>query len=326
VQVGLYFDIRARPDLGQDPQRAYGFTLEVCEEADRLGVHQAWFTEHHSWRDGYLPQPLTFASAAAARTKRLRVGTSVVLSPLRQSIQIAEEAAVVDLVSGGRLDLGLSGGYMAQEYELFGVADRFAKRSSFYVNQAREILELWRSGEATPAPVQDPFPIWLGVNGPRGARAAGRLGLGILRVLPQYLDEYRAGLAEGGHPPESARFNGPIQAFLTDDPERDGPTIRQHIAYQWQGYRDGRAAITGVPADRVDPDEIPVSGPLPGGPEIAFLFGTPEQVSEQILTLTAGTPTVGVHFWASVGGMSEEMVMSNVELAATRLVPLLKDV
>jgi alkanesulfonate monooxygenase SsuD/methylene tetrahydromethanopterin reductase-like flavin-dependent oxidoreductase (luciferase family) len=325
MDVGLYFDVRSRADLGQDPGRVYGFVLEACEEADRLGVHSAWFTEHHSFVDGYLPQPLTYAAAVAARTSRLRVGTSVLLAPLRRAIQIAEEAAVVDLLSGGRLELGLSGGYMRQEYELFDVGECFDQKTSVYLRYAREIPELWASGQATPAPVQDPFPIWLGINGPRGARAAGRLGLGILRVVPHLLEVYREGLIEGGHDPDSGRFFGPIQAFLTDDPERDGAVIREHIAYQWQSYRDARELSAGnLSAARVKPEEIK-DGPLPGGPEIAFVFGTPERVAEEILALTRGTPTVGVHFWASVGAMPEEMVMNNIALAANRLVPLLKD-
>jgi alkanesulfonate monooxygenase SsuD/methylene tetrahydromethanopterin reductase-like flavin-dependent oxidoreductase (luciferase family) len=325
MEVGLYFDVRARRELGQDPARTYSFVLEACEEADRAGIHSAWFTEHHSWADGYLPQPLTFAAAVAARTRRLRVGTSVVLAPLRQSIQIAEEAAVVDLVSQGRLDLGLSGGYMTQEYELFGVPDRYAKRSSIYLRYAQEILEHWASGRATPPPLQDPFPIWLGVNGPRGARAAGRLGLGILRVVPNLLEVYREGLVEGGHDPESARFNGPVQAFLTDDPERDRPLILEHIAYQWQTYRDARELSAGnPPPPQVRPEEIR-GGPLPGGPEVGFVYGTPEHVAQEILRCTEGTPTVGIHFWASVGGMPEELVMNNIQLAANRLVPLLRD-
>jgi alkanesulfonate monooxygenase SsuD/methylene tetrahydromethanopterin reductase-like flavin-dependent oxidoreductase (luciferase family) len=314
-----------RRDLGQDPARVYGFTLEACEEADRLGIHEAWLTEHHGFPDGYLPQPLTFAAAIAARTQRLRVGTSVLLAPLREPVQIAEEAAVVDLVSGGRLDLGLAGGAMRQEYALFGVDDRFEKRSSTYARYAEEILQLWETGEATPRPLQDPLPIWLGVNGPVGARRAGRLGLGILRVAPHLLEPYRAGLAEGGHDPGSARFNGPMQAFLTDDPERDGPLILEHVAYQWSTYRDARERSAGnPPPPRVRPDEI-ADGPLPGRPELGFVYGTPERVAEEILRCTEGTPTVGIHFWASVGGMPEELVMNNVRLAAERLVPLLRD-
>src|SRR5579862_5551896 len=96
MNVGLYFDLRTRRELGHDPARTYGFVLEACEEADRAGIHSAWFTEHHSFPDAYLPQPLTMAAAVAARTRRLRVGTSVVLAPLRSPVQIAEEAAVVD--------------------------------------------------------------------------------------------------------------------------------------------------------------------------------------------------------------------------------------
>ncbi len=120
VNVGVYFDLRNAPSWPQDPARLYGFTLELCEEAERLGAHSVWLSEHHLFDDGYLPQPLTFAAAVAARTTRVRIGTAVLLAPLHDAVEIAEQVAVVDLVSNGRVELGLGAGYRVPEFELFG--------------------------------------------------------------------------------------------------------------------------------------------------------------------------------------------------------------
>ena len=120
MKIGVWFDLRNPPGWRQDPARLYAFTLELCEEAELLGADSLWFSEHHGFEDGYLPQPLTFAAAAAARTTRVRLGTGILVAPLRKTAQLAEEAAVVDIISGGRLELGLGAGYRVPEFELFG--------------------------------------------------------------------------------------------------------------------------------------------------------------------------------------------------------------
>ena len=109
-EIGVWFDLRNPPAWRQDPARLYAFALELCEEAELLGADSLWFSEHHCFEDGYLPQPLTFAAAAAARTTRVRLGTGILVAPLRKTAQLAEEAAVVDIISGGRLELGLGAG------------------------------------------------------------------------------------------------------------------------------------------------------------------------------------------------------------------------
>ena len=137
MNVGVWFDLRNPPGWRQDPARLYGFTLELCEEAEHLGADSVWFSEHHGFEDGYLPQPLTFAAAAAARTTRVRIGTGVLVAPLRKTAQLAEEAAVADIISGGRLDLGLGAGYRMPEFQLFG-AD-LAERYRVLDNQVGEL-------------------------------------------------------------------------------------------------------------------------------------------------------------------------------------------
>src|SRR5215210_489899 len=110
MRVGIYFDLRNPPAWAVDWSHLYGFTLEMCEEAERLGTHSIWLSEHHLFDDGYLPQPLTFAAAVAARTKRPRLGTAIVIAPLHHPAELAEQAAIIDLLSNGRLDLGLGAG------------------------------------------------------------------------------------------------------------------------------------------------------------------------------------------------------------------------
>ena len=173
MKVGLYFDLRNPREWPQDWSRLYGFALEMCEEAERLGLDSIWVTEHHLFDDGYLTQPLTFLAAVAARTTRVRLGTAIMLAPLRPAVQIAEEATVVDILSGGRLDLGLGAGYRIPEFALYGadIEQRYITLDS----RIAELRAIWRAGKVTPPPVQSPLPLWLGYQGPKGAKRAGKM-------------------------------------------------------------------------------------------------------------------------------------------------------
>jgi alkanesulfonate monooxygenase SsuD/methylene tetrahydromethanopterin reductase-like flavin-dependent oxidoreductase (luciferase family) len=321
VNVGLYLDLRNPPPWRQDPARTYAFALEVCEEADRLGAHSVWLSEHHLFEDGYLPQPLTFAAAIAARTTRMRIGTSVVIAPLRPAIAIAEEAAIVDLVSAGRLELGLGAGYRSAEFDLFeaDIAHRYGTTDA----RAREVRALWRDERVTPRPVQSRVPIWMGYQGPQGARRAGVLGEGLLSSSAALYEPYRDGLVDAGHDPATtARMAGVIQGFVTDDPERDWPRIAPHVAYQADSYRRYMVEGTGRPPPKpVDPERL--RSDTVGGALQSFLCATPEDAAEQIRAHTAGAPVETVFLWASIAGMPEPLVVAHVETICTRLAPLL---
>ena len=255
MKIGVWFDLRNPPAWRQDPARLYAFTLELCEEAELLGADSLWFSEHHCFEDGYLPQPLTFAAAAAARTTRVRLGTGILVAPLRKTAQLAEEAAVVDLISGGRLELGLGAGYRMPEFELFGTD--FTTRYRTLDGQVSELRRLWGDGGLTPAPTQQRLPVWLGYQGPKGARRAGLMGEGLLTIAKDSWPRYRDGLADGGHDPAAARMAGGVQAYVTDDPERDWPRVAPHIAYAQDSYRRYMVEGTGNPVPRpVDPERL----------------------------------------------------------------------
>lgn len=82
MRVGLYFDLRNPGRWRRDPTELYGAFLELCEEAEHLGIDSVRVTEHHGFDDDYLPAPLTLLAAAAARTRRIRLGTGIVVAPL----------------------------------------------------------------------------------------------------------------------------------------------------------------------------------------------------------------------------------------------------
>src|SRR6185312_13625724 len=245
AKLGLYLDLRNPPAWRQDWHRLYDFTLELCEEAERLGADSVWLSEHHLFEDGYLTQPLTYAAAIAARTSRVRIGTAVVIAPFREPAQLAEGATIVDIVSNGRLDLGVGTGYRLPEFELFGKAmpGRYDRTDAI----VRRLRELWRAGRLTPPPIQEPVPIWMGYQGPKGARRAGLLGEGLLALERSLLDPYRDGLQAGGHDPSSARMSGFVPVFVTGDPERDWPIVARHLRYQVESYRRYGVEGTGRP-------------------------------------------------------------------------------
>lgn len=321
TKLGLYFDVRNPPQWRRPYPELYERTLELCVRADRAGMHRIWLTEHHGFDDGYLPQPLTLAAAIAARTERVRLGTAVLLAGLRHPVQLAEEAAIVDIISDGRLDLGVGTGYRPTEFALFGIDD--SKRFAAVESAVREIVRLWDEEIVTPRPVQDPMSMWGGFFGPRGARFAGELGMGLLAIDPRLLEPYRAGLEAGGRPADTARMAGVLSVVLADDPEAAWPRIAPHVAYQADSYN--RHAIMGTdqnPFPPADPERM--RNPKPGH-EPRVVVATPDDAAAFIRRRVAGLPVEEVFIWATIGAMPDDVVDRHLELAVELRDLLLED-
>jgi alkanesulfonate monooxygenase SsuD/methylene tetrahydromethanopterin reductase-like flavin-dependent oxidoreductase (luciferase family) len=320
MRVGLYFDLRNPHRWRQDPARLHAFTLELCEEADRLGIHSLWFTEHHKFDDGYLSQPLTFAAAVAARTSRARIGTAVLVAPLHHPARLAEEAALVDLISNGRLEIGLGAGYRKPEYELYGASmdGRYGQTDA----QIRTLRSLWGDGGVTPQPVQHPIPLWLGYLGPQGAGRAGRLGTGLLTANAAMWIYYREALVSAGHDPSDGRMAGGIQGWVSNDPERDWVWVSEHLEYQLNSYRRHMVEGTDQPIPRpVDVDKV--RSRQPRASTDYFFLETPDRMADRVRAYTAGAPVETVFFWASLAGMSEERAAEHIQLVCNKLAPQL---
>ena len=193
---------------------------DQAEFADRLGFHSLFLPESHFTGSAACPAPLVVLAAAAARTTRLRLGTTSYLLPIRNAFQAAEEVAVLDRISNGRVILGLGRGFRPALFAAFGVDPR-TKRQRFarsldlmrraWAGEAIEVGE----GEArtrirlSPLPVQQPHPeLWVAAFGPLALKQAGELGLPYLSSpletisrLTRNHELHRAALPEGAPRP-----------------------------------------------------------------------------------------------------------------------------
>jgi len=195
LSFGLWYDFRNPAPWRQPWDRLYQETLDQVAWADALGFDSVWLSEHHFTDDGYLPALLPMLAALAMRTSRLRLGTAVLLAPLHHPLRLAEDAAVVDVLSGGRLELGLAPGYRATEFALLGVPR--AERGRRTDETIEVVQAAWRGrpfsdrgrcfqfddAVVTPPPLQRPHPpIWVG-----GASRRDHPPAATVPVRPAYL-------------------------------------------------------------------------------------------------------------------------------------------
>ena len=244
----------------------------------------------------------------------------MLVAPLHHPVRLAEEAALVDLISNGRLDIGLGAGYRKPEYDLYGASmdRRYAQTDA----QVRALRALWGDGGVTPRPVQGTVPLWLGYLGPQGAGRAGRLGTGLLTANREMWPHYREALVSAGYGPAEGRMAGGIQGWVSDDPERDWGWIAPHLEYQVNSYRRHMVEGTDQPVPRpVDAEKLRSREPRTSIDY--FYLETPDRMADKVRAYTAGAPVETVYFWASIGGMSEERARDHVQLVCNKLAPLL---
>src|SRR5262245_18910810 len=144
LRFGVAYDFRNPPDSGIPNPKLYAQVLEQVAFADRLGFDLVWLTEHHFVDDAYLPSFAVVAGAIAARTSRIRISTDIALAPFHHPLRLAEDLAVLDNLSGGRMELGLGLAYAPHEFRAFGIprAQRVSRSE-----EAIQILRQAWSGE-----------------------------------------------------------------------------------------------------------------------------------------------------------------------------------
>src|SRR4051812_12574081 len=126
---------------GMSAKEVYDYQIEVVELLEELGFDGVWIAEHHFRDYGVVNNIFTMLANLAARTENLRLGTGIVVLPLHNPIHVAEEAAMVDVLSNGRLELGIGRGYQSIEFESFGLS--LAEARDRFDESLNMILELW---------------------------------------------------------------------------------------------------------------------------------------------------------------------------------------
>ncbi len=255
MELVVSYDMRA-PAFGAPAAELYAAALDQVEWADGLGFDLVGLGEHHASPDGYNPSPLVLAAAMGGRTKRIRFRTSVVLAPLYDPIKLAEDAAVTQLATGGRLLLGIGGGYRPAEFEMFGrrLEDRWR-----VIGETIALLRLAWTGEpfewqgrrchVTPRPDPAP-PILLGGSSAAAARRAARIADDWFPPLePRLWPPYREACLELGRPdPGDYPAQGPIFLWISRDPERAWQRLLPHVLHQLRSYSEWTVEAFGRPA------------------------------------------------------------------------------
>ena len=274
----------------------YREALDLGDEAERLGFDSVWVSEHHFLDDSYMPSLLPVCAALAARTSRVEIGTGVLLAPLYgNALRLAEDAATVDLLSGGRLLLGLGLGWRDEEFEALGVPkQRLGRRLREIVETLRQA---WSDGlvtvgvpepgvSVTPKPARPGGPpIWLGAFAEPAVRRAGRIADGFLAtratpaVFAHQVRWLREELERAGRDADRFALGVNLAAFAWPDGDEGWRLVREHLHYVRWKYLDMANA-------RARTGPAPAPPPLDAGDEQPLrrsgLIGTPDEVAEGI--------------------------------------------
>lgn len=316
--------------------------LESVPVAEELGFDYLWAPEHHSTEYGWSSSPMLQLAAAAAITKRIRLGSAVVVLPFNDPVRLAEEGAMLDLLSDGRFDLGIGRGFQPVEFNAFQV---YQPNSRLRFGEAVEIIrQAWGRGEVEfsgtqfniarrqvrPRPLQQPHPpIWMAAISDESFTMAGRYGFNLLCSMiygfkseraRQLLSEYRRAIKEYRQHPGQPEIGALCMVYCAESTEQarrefGGPvlwyyrTIADYIAPP-AGQRpvESYEAYLGsrLAAQTVKWDELLRTG--------AVICGTPELCTQRIQELQREYGITQILCWTRFSGLDNAKVTRSMEL------------
>jgi alkanesulfonate monooxygenase SsuD/methylene tetrahydromethanopterin reductase-like flavin-dependent oxidoreductase (luciferase family) len=337
-EIGLTDHLEGPRD--QPSAAIFDDVADLVRLADRLGVRYAWFSEHHAHAHcGHLPTPLLLALHLAGQTKAIRLGTAIICLNLHHPLDVAEQVAVADVLTQGRMAVGFGSGSTPEEFGLFGLPETDElERHAQFEEALRLILAAW-SGNGTsaeggtnespryfPVPPHHSLPVppddlprrsWVAVNSLGSARIAGTLKFNMLfshlRTPDQYR-QYRAAYhAAGGTGLVAA--NRPV--FVGPDDEsafaRAEPALR---TLWWRFRQEGK---------------VPPETPEPARPQelcahpINFIVGGPESVARQLRELHNESPFDVANVEVRWAGLTHTLVRDSLRRLMEDVTPILME-
>ncbi|WP_374281370.1 LLM class flavin-dependent oxidoreductase [Novosphingobium sp.] len=325
MQLNLRYDMNS-PSFGAPHPELYRTAIEQAAWADKLGFTQVFLAEHHGAEDGYCPSSMVQAASIFAVTQKIYVHLSALVVTMHDPLRLAEDLAVLDNISNGRIWLTAGMGYRPHEFEMFG--KDITKRLGL-MNKALDTLKQAWSGQpfeydgrtvrVTPPGVQPGGPkIYMGGSTDKSAIRAAKGGYQYFPGHPALWDLYAEERAKLGFPPPEPQVKS-IASFLyiTDDPERDWPRVAPHVAYatntyaEWAKERGGGDTLYKA-AETVEA--------LKAMPNIKVL--TPDQCFEWLKTQPANA---GINFHALLGGLDPELSWASLLRFENEVLPRLID-
>lgn len=327
MKLGLFSVVDHYPnELARTSQQFYEELLEQIRTADRLDFDSYWIAEHHFHEYGGVPRTAILLAAAAQQTKRIRLGTAVVVLPFDNPLRTAEDFAMVDVLSGGRLSLGVGSGYLKHEYAGFGI-DSAEKRERF--EEALEVLlEAWKGKrfsyegkyhkvsdvQLNVLPLQKPLPpIAIAILGNDRAAVVGAQGFPIMMIpyattedlgeLAQATRAFRDGFARAGRRPEDAIATAALHVHCAESTAE----ARRQAQGAMERYVRTRLYAKQRPFEHLVAKEL-------------VAVGDPEEVIRVIRLYEAAgfTHFLGIH---NFGGLEHRHVMESLDLMARHVLP-----
>ena len=316
---------------------------DLAKTADKLGFESVWCAEHHFSTYGYLSRPLMFASHLATQTEKIRVGSAVVVLPLHHPLIVAEEIATADLLSNGRLDIGLGRGYQVYEFERLGIK---LEESRERFEEAVDILLLafkgepfsfngkhFKFGETSifPTPVQKPRPpIWVVGQSEESIVATAKRGFNLVSggfgVSLERLKEFRKSfddLLVDAEQKENIRVSTQRAVYVTKD-ESELPEIIEQARWNMRvtlSLRQGLERVEKGHAQAIPFDNEPSDEELI---DRYFVMGTPATCIEKLSEIrdVMGLDHFNANFW--FGNLEHKQVLRSMELFAKEVMPALQ--
>jgi alkanesulfonate monooxygenase SsuD/methylene tetrahydromethanopterin reductase-like flavin-dependent oxidoreductase (luciferase family) len=232
LTFGYLYDFRNPPEWRRPWAELYAETLDFIAWSESIGFTGAWVPEHHAAEDGYVPSPLVALGAIAARTKTMKLGSAVALAPLYHPVRFAEECAVLDAISNGRLEMAVAVGYRRREADGYGVD--FSTRGRRTDEFLEIVTRLWagetvsyegkhfvlKNASIVPTPIRGRIPLYMGGFTDKALERTAKYGDGYFGNM-DVVDLYHEKMRAAGKDPASSRIR--IQGLFTvvaHDPEK----------------------------------------------------------------------------------------------------------
>ena len=332
MKFGVFYQMPCAAD--QSPAQRYQDTISQVRLADELGFDSAWLAElHFNERFSVMPSPLMVGSAIAQITSRIRIGTAVHLVPLHQPLRLAEEAAVLDVMSNGRSIFGIGRGALPAHFQGYGVDYEEARER--FLEGLEMVLGMWSQDDysytgkynqiegitLSPKPIQRPHPpVFVASNSADTFNLVGQLGHSIL-VAPTIvsvqgalsgLESYRSELEKNGHDPAERDVNVTVHVNVSESETVARSGFEQTINNYLDTLRSG-AGRGSSRAGMLDYETVL--------DEYAAV-GTPAQVAEKLDKISKLYGPDGIICWFNTGGMiSHEEVETSMTLFGEEVMP-----